>query len=71
MNAATAPENATHSADGAAESVKDAPLKADTRLLGRLLGEVIRAQRGDATFDKIETIRQESVRFHQIGRAHV
>ena len=70
MNAATAPENATHSADGAAESVKDAPLKADTRLLGRLLGEVIRAQRGDATFDKIETIRQESVRFHRDGASH-
>ena len=50
---------------------KDAPLKADTRLLGRLLGDVIRAQRGDATFEKVESIRQQSVRFHreEIGRA--
>ncbi len=49
---------------------KDAPLKADTRLLGRLLGDVIRAQRGDATFDKVESIRQESVRFHREGASH-
>ncbi|MBS0312788.1 MAG: phosphoenolpyruvate carboxylase [Proteobacteria bacterium] len=49
---------------------KDAPLRADTRLLGRLLGDVIRAQRGAATFDKVETIRQESVRFHRDGASH-
>ena len=49
---------------------KDAPLKADTRLLGRLLGDVIRAQRGDTTFDKVESIRQESVRFHREGATH-
>ena len=49
---------------------KDAPLKADTRLLGRLLGDVIRAQRGDTTFDKVESIRQESVRFHREGASH-
>ena len=49
---------------------KDAPLKADTRLLGRLLGDVIRSQRGDVTFDKVESIRQESVRFHRDGATH-
>ncbi len=49
---------------------KDAPLKSDTRLLGRLLGDVIRAQRGDMTFDKVESIRQESVRFHREGASH-
>jgi len=49
---------------------KDAPLKSDTRLLGRLLGNVIRAQRGDTTFDKVESIRQESVRFHREGASH-
>ena len=49
---------------------KDAPLKADTRLLGRLLGDVIRSQRGDTTFDKVESIRQESVRFHRDGATH-
>lgn len=49
---------------------KEAPLKADTRLLGKLLGDVIRAQRGDRTFELIETIRQESVRFHRDGASH-
>jgi phosphoenolpyruvate carboxylase len=49
---------------------KDAPLKADTRLLGRLLGDVVRAQRGDTTFEKVESIRQESVRFHREGATH-
>lgn len=49
---------------------KDAPLKSDTRLLGRLLGNVIRAQRGETTFDKVESIRQESVRFHREGASH-
>ena len=49
---------------------KDAPLKADTRLLGRLLGDVIREQRGDTTFEKVESIRQESVRFHREGATH-
>ncbi len=49
---------------------KDAPLKADTRLLGRILGEVIREARGEAAFQTIESIRQESVRFHREGASH-
>jgi phosphoenolpyruvate carboxylase len=49
---------------------KEALLKADTRLLGKLLGDVIRAQRGERTFNLIETIRQESVRFHRDGASH-
>ncbi len=44
---------------------KDAPLKDDIRLLGRLLGETIRAQEGDATFDLIENIRQLAVRYRR------
>lgn len=44
---------------------KDAPLFADIRLLGRLLGEVIRAQEGDAVFDLVERIRVLSVRLHR------
>jgi phosphoenolpyruvate carboxylase len=49
---------------------KEALLKADTRLVGRLLGDVIREQRGDATFQAIEAIRQESVRLHKEGASH-
>ncbi|TWC71696.1 phosphoenolpyruvate carboxylase [Herbaspirillum sp. SJZ099] len=44
---------------------KDAPLKEDIRLLGRLLGEVVREQEGDEVFDVVETIRQTAVRFRR------
>src|SRR5450830_1401915 len=44
---------------------KDAPLKEDIRLLGRLLGEVLRDQEGDAVFEVVETIRQTAVRFRR------
>jgi phosphoenolpyruvate carboxylase len=44
---------------------KDAPLKDDIRLLGRLLGDVVRDQEGDAVFDVVETIRQTAVRFRR------
>jgi phosphoenolpyruvate carboxylase len=44
---------------------KDAPLKEDIRLLGRLLGEVLREQEGDAVFEVVETIRQTAVRFRR------
>jgi phosphoenolpyruvate carboxylase len=44
---------------------KDAPLKEDIRLLGRLLGDVLREQEGEAVFDVIETIRQTAVRFRR------
>ncbi|QBE61770.1 phosphoenolpyruvate carboxylase [Pseudoduganella lutea] len=44
---------------------KDAPLKEDIRLLGRLLGNVIREQEGDVVFDVVETIRQSAVRFRR------
>ena len=44
---------------------KDAPLSEDIRLLGRLLGDVIRDQEGDAVFDLIERIRLLSVRQHR------
>jgi len=40
-------------------------LRADRRLLGRLLGEVIQAQAGADTFARIEAIRQTAVRFRQ------
>ncbi len=44
---------------------KDAPLKEDIRLLGRLLGDVLRDQEGDTVFDVVETIRQTAVRFRR------
>ncbi len=44
---------------------KDAPLKEDIRLLGRLLGDVLRDQEGDEVFSVVETIRQTAVRFRR------
>ncbi|MCL2657495.1 MAG: phosphoenolpyruvate carboxylase [Betaproteobacteria bacterium] len=44
---------------------KDLPLKEDIRLLGRILGDTVRAQEGEALFDLIEHIRQTSIRFHR------
>jgi phosphoenolpyruvate carboxylase len=44
---------------------KDAPLKEDIRLLGRLLGDVLRDQEGEQVFDVVETIRQTAVRFRR------
>ncbi|MES2898736.1 MAG: phosphoenolpyruvate carboxylase [Pseudomonadota bacterium] len=58
VNTAAAPENST-------VQDKDAPLKEDIRLLGRLLGDVLREQEGDAVFDVVETIRQTAVRFRR------
>lgn len=43
----------------------DAPQREDTRLLGRILGDTIRLQEGEAVFDLIERIRQSSVRFRR------
>ena len=44
---------------------KDLPLREDIRFLGRLLGECLREQEGDATFEVVETIRQTAVRFRR------
>ena len=44
---------------------KDAPLKEDIRLLGRMLGDVLREQEGADTFAIVETIRQTAVRFRR------
>lgn len=44
---------------------KDAPLKEDIRLLGRLLGDVLRDQEGPDVFEVVETIRQTAVRFRR------
>ena len=50
-------------------SDKDAPLRYDIRLLGRILGETVRAQEGDQVFGIIERIRQTALRFHRDAEA--
>src|SRR5215831_19225372 len=44
---------------------KDAPLRYDIRLLGRILGDTVRAQEGEAVFDLVEHIRRSGVQFHR------
>ncbi len=44
---------------------KDQALRDDIRLLGRLLGDTVRAREGDPVFDTIERIRRDSIRFHR------
>ena len=44
---------------------KDLPLRDDIRLLGRILGDTVREQAGEAVFDTVEHIRQNSVRFRR------
>ncbi|MDP1526497.1 MAG: phosphoenolpyruvate carboxylase [Rhodocyclaceae bacterium] len=48
-----------------ANSDQDAPLFEDIRLLGRLLGDVIREQEGAAVFNIVERIRLLSIRLHR------
>jgi phosphoenolpyruvate carboxylase len=49
----------------AQENDKDQPLIDDIRLLGRILGDVIREQEGAPAFELIERIRQLSVAFRR------
>ena len=44
---------------------KDLPLMDDVRLLGRILGDVIREQEGQAAFDLIEQVRTLSVAYRR------
>jgi phosphoenolpyruvate carboxylase len=52
-------------APAASRPDKEQPLMDDIRLLGRILGDVIREQEGQAAFDLIEQIRQLSVAFRR------
>jgi len=45
--------------------VIDQPLIDDIRFLGQLLGDTIREQKGEATFEQIETIRRLSIAFER------
>ena len=46
---------------------RDLPLREDTRLLGRLLGEVVRTCNGDDIYGRVEAIRQTAIRFRRAG----
>ena len=48
-----------------AETGKDAPLRDDIRLLGRVLGDTLREQHGEAAFELIERTRQMAIRFRR------
>jgi phosphoenolpyruvate carboxylase len=61
----TAPNSSIPASAAPAVADKEAPLFEDIRLLGRLLGDVIRDQEGVAMFDIVERIRVLSIRFHR------
>ena len=61
----TSAKNGHRPAAEAADNEKDLPLTEDIRFLGRLLGDVVREQEGDAVFQVVETIRQTAVRFRR------
>jgi len=46
-------------------SSKDLPLREDVRLLGRILGETLREQEGEETFQMVENVRRAAVRFRK------
>ncbi len=43
------------------DDLKEAPLRRDVRSLGRLLGEVLKKQAGNALFDAVEELRQLAI----------
>ncbi|MGP9811758.1 phosphoenolpyruvate carboxylase [Rhodopseudomonas sp. NSM] len=61
----TEPEALPNRADDGAALEAETRLRNDIRLLGRILGDTVRDQEGDAVFDLVEGIRQTSIRFHR------
>lgn len=49
------------------DAPKDAALKYDVRLLGRILGDVIRDQEGVEVFETVESIRKAALAFYKDG----
>ncbi|MGB5012319.1 MAG: phosphoenolpyruvate carboxylase, partial [Candidatus Dechloromonas phosphoritropha] len=49
------------------DSDKEEPLRADIRLLGRILGNTVREQEGAEAFEIVERVRQTAVRFARDG----
>ena len=71
---ASTPRNTNTKASKADAAAKNQPLVDDIRLLGRILGDVIREQEGKTAFELIERVRQLSVAYRlksdaQAGRA--
>ncbi len=52
-------------------TASDAALSADIRLLGRLLGDVVRRQAGDDAFDLVESVRRVAVDSRRDGTSDV
>ena len=48
---------------------KDDPLRDDVRVLGALVGDLLREQGGEALFERVETVRQASIRTREGDRA--
>jgi phosphoenolpyruvate carboxylase len=46
-------------------SSKDLPLREDIRLLGRILGDTLREQEGEATYELVEHVRRSAVLFRK------
>jgi phosphoenolpyruvate carboxylase len=46
---------------------EDLPLREDIRLLGRLLGDTLREQEGEKTFNLVEYVRRSAVHFRRTG----
>ncbi len=63
--AAAAPTAVSAAASSSRRADKDLPLIEDIRLLGRILGDVIREQEGQAAFDLTEQVRQLSVAYRR------
>ncbi|MBI5784470.1 MAG: phosphoenolpyruvate carboxylase [Rhodocyclales bacterium] len=55
----------SHGSTPPAANDKDEPLREDIRLLGRILGDTLRAFDGNAVFDLIERVRVLSIRCHR------
>ncbi|QNP59337.1 phosphoenolpyruvate carboxylase [Paenacidovorax monticola] len=64
-DAAPAAASATSAAKAPRKTDKDLPLIQDIRLLGRILGDVIREQEGVAAYELIEQVRKLSVAFRR------
>jgi phosphoenolpyruvate carboxylase len=53
--------NARESREQHATAPEDAPLRADVRVLGTLVGTVVSEQRGEAFFETVEAVRRAAI----------
>jgi phosphoenolpyruvate carboxylase len=65
MIAMVMPAESLENPDGNLVRDKDRPLRDDIRLLGRVLGETVRDQDGQAVYDVVERIRRVCIRFRR------